>query len=515
MSDQNQNRRLEGLFQIAELLATLDVDEVLYQTLSLTTEAVGATKGSFFLLNEHGHALKRFIAARDLDPQERVIVSSRVLEDGAAGWVIANERAAIIDDTAIDARWVVLEDALRVRSAMCVPFFVENRLRGVMTLEHPEPSHFNPGDLRLVEAAVNQASAALRNAELFDRVQAQQHQLQAVLNSITEALLVVDHRWQIRMLNPAAENLVGVSANSVQGLRLDALSEKPLFTDLTEAVTKAEMSSGSQKFELRDKVAQRDFVATVTSLIPDAKESGYVIALYDVTTLKDLNRLKTHMIQMASHDLRNPLGVLIGYLDLLRTDIEAGLPADLSFIENMYQVITRMETLIATLLDSQRSDNELSMKLVPIDPYELLEEVFTNTLTLAAQHNHQVIRDVQSNLRPLRGDFIQLREAMDNLVNNAVKYTPDGGKIKIKAYTEDERFYFSVEDNGYGIPTDQQVNIFKPYFRAKQAQTEHIEGTGVGLSLVKEVVERHGGNLWFSSDEGDGSTFGFWLPVLS
>jgi signal transduction histidine kinase len=124
-------------------------------------------------------------------------------------------------------------------------------------------------------------------------------------------------------------------------------------------------------------------------------------------------------------------------------------------------------------------------------------------------------QNIQPTLRPLKGDFERLREAIKNLLDNASKYTPEGGSITITASSEEERFTFSVKDNGYGIPADQQSAIFQPYFRARNVATQHISGTGVGLSLVKEIVERHGGQVWFISKEGEGSTFGFWLPILS
>src|SRR3954452_454954 len=114
-----QARQLEDLVQVAQLITTLDLDQVLLHTLKLTTEVVGAQEGSFFLLDEQGRTLQRFIAARDMDPQRKQVVSHRVLEDGLAGWAIVNKQAALILDTASDDRWIVLDDELRVRSAIC------------------------------------------------------------------------------------------------------------------------------------------------------------------------------------------------------------------------------------------------------------------------------------------------------------------------------------------------------------------------------------------------------------
>ncbi len=510
-----QARQLEVLVQIAQLIATLDLDQVLLQTVKLTTEVVGATKGSFFLLDEQGRTLQRFIAARDIDPHMKQVVSHRVLEDGLAGWTLSNKQAAIIDDTAEDERWVVLDDELRVRSALCVPFFVDGQVRGVMTLEHPEPHHFTVDDLRLAQAVANQASAALRNAQLFDRVQSQQRQLQAVLASISEAVLVVDHDWRIKLMNPAAEQLLAAQAQEVEGRRLDELSNSTLFTSLTQAISAASATSSTQSYELRDESTGKDFVVNVAVLRrQDTEEVDYVIALYDVTSIKDLNRLKTHMIRMASHDLKNPLALLVGYLDMIYDDVSRGVLPDLSYIESLYRAVTRMETMIASLLETERAEHDSPMKRVPINPYDLIQHVLDDMLPLAEQHGHKVVKNIQPNLHPIKGDLVQLREALNNLFSNAIKYTPDGGTITLSAYVQDDRLYFSVSDTGYGIPADQQAQLFQPYFRARQAITEKVEGSGIGLSLVKEVVGRHGGNVWFNSQEGVGSTFGFWLPIL-
>jgi PAS domain S-box-containing protein len=513
MAENIQTRQLEVLFQVAQLITTLDLDEVLNETLNLTTGVVGATKGSFFLLDSDGK-LQRFISARNIaDTTKKQAVSHWVLEGGLAGWVLANGEGAIVNDTTQDERWITLDDLQRVRSALCVPFFVGGEARGVMTLEHPEPNHFKPEDLMLAKAVANQAGAALRNAQLFDRVEAQQQQLSAVMNSISEGLLAVDSMWHIKLVNPAAEAMLGVSADEAVGQRLDEVTTNPLFAQLVETIKEATLITQMYTFELRDDQTRKDYVVNVAPLQQESDgKAGYAIALYDVSSLKDLNRLKTHMIKMASHDLKGPLGLLVGYLDLMLTDMQAGMMPDRLYIDNIYKAITRMETLIASLLDAHRDEDSLQSK--PIDPYELIQDIVEDMTPVAAQHNLTLVKNIRSNLHPIKGDFVQLREAVNNFVTNAFKYTPDGGTITINMYTEEDRFYFSVQDTGYGIPEDQQAYIFKPNFRASQPETAHIEGTGVGLSLVKEVVERHGGQVWFNSRKGEGSTFGFWVPML-
>lgn len=514
---------VEMLVQIARLLATLDLDDVLWQTIDLTTRTVGAARGTFFLLDEQGETLQRFISAQNYDAETRQIVSRRVLEQGLAGWVMFHRQSALIEDTLTDPRWVILDaekELERVRSVLCVPFFVEGELRGVMTLEHPQPHHFTQAHLRLVEAAANQAAASLRNAQLFDRVQGQQRQLQAVLDSVSESLLVLDTLLCVRLANPAALNLIGVKEPSdVLGFNLEALAERldnPFLAQLAQKLDAALAQGDQSRFEVRDERNKRDFVANVARInAKRAAESGYVVALSDVSSLKDLTRLKTHMIQMASHDLKNPIGVLRNYLDVISADAQSGILPDPLFIENMYKVLARMESLVVNLLDIQRAEATEPLKREVFDPHALIAAALEDTLPMLRARQQILTQNIQPTLRPLKGDFERLREAIKNLLDNASKYTPEGGDITITASSEEERFTFSVKDNGYGIPTDQQAAIFQPYFRARNVTAQHISGTGVGLSLVKEIVERHGGQVWFISKEGEGSTFGFWLPILS
>src|SRR5258708_2373019 len=447
MDTKRETRQLEVLIQVAPLIETVDLDEVLLQTLKLTTEVVGASTGSFFLLNEESNTIQRFISARELDLHQKSEVSRSILEAGLAGWVFAHKVGVVLNDTAEDKRWLKLDDNLRVRSALCVPVFVDEQARGVLTLEHPEPNHFSDDDLRLAKVVVNQAGAALHNAQLFDRVQTQEHQLEALLDSGSEVLLTDDSDWRIQLLNSPPETLLGASANSLRSKRLDEASDNPLCKRLIEAIENENISQGTRTFELRDNETRSDYVVNVAVLEQAGLEGvGYAIALYDVTSLKDLNRLKSHMLKMASHDLKSPLGLLMGYVDLVGMDVNTGIVPDPAYIDSIYKAINRMEDLITTLLDANRADAD-GFVAVKIDPYELIQTVLDDMMPHASQHQHEIVQEIQSNLQPIKGDFVQLREAMNNLFGNAIKYTPDGGKITVSLYVGgDARFYFTVED---------------------------------------------------------------------
>src|SRR5450432_2012124 len=266
MDTKRESRQLEVLVQVAHLIETLDLDEVLLQMLKLTTEVVGASTGSFFLLDQEGSTLQRFISARDLDLHQKSEVSRSILERGLAGWVFENKIGVVLDDTAQDKRWLKLDDNLRVRSAICVPVFVDDQVRGVLTLEHSEPNHFAEDDLRLAKVVVNQAGSAVHNAQLFDQIQTQEHQLEALLDSVSEVLLTVDSEMRIRLLNSPAEILLGAPAKMLLGMRLEDASNNSLFVQLLEAIRESNITQGTRTFELRDDPTRRDFVVNVAVL---------------------------------------------------------------------------------------------------------------------------------------------------------------------------------------------------------------------------------------------------------
>lgn len=516
-----QTRQLEVLVRVSSLLSTLDLDRVLSEVVRLTTEVVGASQGTFFLLDEQGRGLtlQRFLSERNYDPEEKQYVSTRILNEGLANWVMVHKDAALVEDTLQDARWVTLDErkTLGARSALCVPFFFEDHVYGILTLEHPEPGHFVDSDKRLAKAVANQAAAAMRNAQLFDRTQSQQKQLEAVLNSTAEALFTIDHKARIGLINPAAEEVLRVRGEDVIGMEFSELAaQSPFISEIETAIRQANLTSGTQSFEVSEESTRRDFVVSVSVMRQQENQNvGSVVALHDVTSLKDLSRLKTHMLQMASHDLKNPLGVMLGYLDMLRDDTQNGIMPDMQFVDGMSRALERMDQLIQTLLNQERIEQQTSQHRQKIDIYALLDQVLADMDDSARAMGHTVELEVGQNIPLLSGDPVDLREAMGNLISNAIKYTPLGGTITIRMSAEDNRFFFSVVDTGLGIPADQQNAIFHKYFRAKQAATIEIEGTGLGLSLVKAVVERHGGTVWFQSEERVGSTFGFWLPLLT
>jgi signal transduction histidine kinase len=232
--------------------------------------------------------------------------------------------------------------------------------------------------------------------------------------------------------------------------------------------------------------------------------------------VSELEQLKTDMIRIAAHDLRNPLSLVSGYIELLKED-RAGLNEDqYSFIEAIDKAQRKMFKIIDDILSLQRVEAAGEGKQCEeIDLAKLISDLYRGHEARAQQKNQTYELAVPETPVTVCVDAAQIREAIDNLINNAIKYTPASGTVKVSLKVANGKAVFNVDDTGLGIPEDQQARLFQPFFRASNAKMSQIEGTGLGLHLVKNIIERHGGQMRFHSILGQGSQFGFEIPVES
>jgi signal transduction histidine kinase len=221
------------------------------------------------------------------------------------------------------------------------------------------------------------------------------------------------------------------------------------------------------------------------------------------------------MIRIAAHDLRNPLTAVNGYLDLLTFDLNGKMTRRQQDYFNMItQSMKTMQKIVLDILSLQRIETlHETANYTPVQINALVDELFEANQKRADDKGLLYRKALTKANLYVSGDQPQLREAIDNLIGNAIKYTPEGGRIEVRVNYDADRVIFAVEDTGYGIPEELQARLFQPFFRAKRPDTKAIEGTGLGLHLVKNIIERHGGNMFFTSRPGKGSTFGFSLAA--
>jgi PAS domain S-box-containing protein len=228
-----------------------------------------------------------------------------------------------------------------------------------------------------------------------------------------------------------------------------------------------------------------------------------------------LEGIKTDMIRIASHDLKNPLSVMRGYITLLIIDREQFDPIYHSFFEAMERSAERMHTLLEDILSLERIEQRAKQNtLTRFNLRDQLKDIMGECV-LQANAKSQAVSLEFDDEQPLwvRADEAQIYEAITNLIGNAIKYTPKGGEICVRLKQNEAQLHFEVQDNGYGIPEDRQEKLFQPFYRARTDETAEIDGTGLGLHLVKNIIERHKGQIIFESVYGQGSTFGFTLPI--
>jgi two-component system phosphate regulon sensor histidine kinase PhoR len=505
---------LKLLTQVSQLLTLLDLNSVMQQVIALMSNAVGATKASLFLQDGNDIDWDHIFLTRDLDPHQSIKVVRAVLTQGLAGWVLRHRQATVVYDTLTDSRWHIFpDDDTPARSALCVPFLDGDQVLAVLTLVHPEPHHFDDHHLYLMTIVANQAVVALRNAQLFNQIQSQQRQLEIVLHAIPDTLIVTDHEGRILLGNTSAARLLGQPGHEhLIGCRLDDFPDADqTLSPARRIISKPGTTGDYWSFETRSETTSQDFLVTMSRWVNPASDStGYVLVLHDVTTLRDLHRFKDEMLRVVSHDLRNPVALITTAYDMLKTDMpdlppDSDIPQYLAIIE---QSIQRMETMLDDLLRAETSSRQ------HINPVEMIEDVVGELRPLARNKNQQLQLDIKlDEVTSLLADPLLIREAITNYLSNAIKYTPRGGHIRVRAFVDDGRFVFIVEDDGIGIAPEHLPLVFEPYYRIEQADIEQEEGYGLGLSLVKTIIERHKGEVWVESDIGSGSRFGFWLPL--
>ena len=231
--------------------------------------------------------------------------------------------------------------------------------------------------------------------------------------------------------------------------------------------------------------------------------------------VSDLEQSKTNMIRVAAHDLRNPVGLVLGYTDLLLEERDSLSEHQREYLDSIHRAGNKMLKLINDILSLERITAGSPEQHQTISLCALAQEVFSANADNARQKSQRYTIVCDDDPLMVRGDTTTLREAMNNFIHNALKYTPPGNAITVRLEQRGAQAAFEVEDTGYGIPDDQQDRLFQPFYRARTTETYQIEGTGLGLNLVKIIIEKHGGKVYFNSTYGKGSLFGFELKIVA
>lgn len=352
----------------------------------------------------------------------------------------------------------------------------------------------------------------------------EQAKYKALISSIGDGLIITDWEGIITMINEQAEKKFCLNHGEAVGkffhelvVLLDDKGEKipPAKQPIHQTIlTGKRFVSDKYTFICRD---QSKFPASIVAapVILEGKIFGSIMLFKDITREKEIDRMKTEFISLASHQLRTPLSAMKWFLEMLLAGDAGKLSSEQrDFIENINQANERMIDLVNGLLNISRIESgRLIIDPRPTDLAKLVKDVIDELSVKFKEKNQTPVVSIHKKLPKIKIDPKLIRHVYMNLLTNAIKYSPKDTEIEIFVSRKGEEIISQITDHGYGIPANQQHKVFQKFFRGDNIIAVETDGTGLGLYLVKAIVESSGGRIWFRSEENKGTTFWFTLPL--
>lgn len=346
---------------------------------------------------------------------------------------------------------------------------------------------------------------------------------EAILSNIGHGIVVIDALGRMILVNKAAEILLGSKKDELLGKTWPhnlVIKDKegnnmtkeqiPIYQSIK---TRKKISTKNYTFTTND-MAEMPVSITTSPVIMNKELKAGVLVFYDITKEKEVDRMKTEFISLASHQLRTPLAAMKWFSEmLLSEDVGTLTDEQRDFVESISKSNERMISLVNALLNISRIESGriiIEPKEVVIE--DLLNDILDEFSEKFKEKNIKFLKSISSNMKKINVDPKLIKEVYVNLISNALKYTPDNGEISIFISEKSDEIVSQVSDTGYGIPKEDHDKIFGKFFRASNITKVETDGSGLGLYLVKAIIESSGGRIWFKSEEGKGTTFWFSLP---
>lgn len=512
--------------------SSLDLEEVLARIVNETVKLMGVRRGAIVLWGENGHDI-RILAEHTTDDQSakpsfaQISVSENYsdIKDVAEELPAFDLPAEVSQEISFPLRHLLADywnlKATDHSSTLVTSMRWQKQLLGAIILNDLAPERtFTKADHDLLALIAGQAAVAIENARLFKAATDERNRTSAILYSIADGVFTTDLDLKITSLNPAAEAMTGHQAAEVLGrvyteaLDMSDRNGKRIVLETSPCYQAVANKTATEPrvFQVKQADGNSMLIALVAAPISDSSSgiSGVVGVFRDVTQEQEIARLKDEFVSLVSHELRTPMASVLGFSELILTRKLSENKLNL-YVETIYKEAQRLSTLINDFLDIQRMESGRQIyNYTEVDFKLLLRAV----LDLFATQRERLMVEMPDNLPPLWIDPDRVVQALTNLVGNAIKYSPNGGQVFIKAYLNgDNMVEIAVQDFGLGIPKDALGQLFTKFYRVDNSDRREIGGTGLGLAISREIVEAHGGKIWVDSDLGKGSTFYFTLPA--
>jgi len=540
-----EQQNTETLLRIlTEVSSSLDLDRALNRTLSLLNDAIGAEQGTIMLLHPDDNQLHYRAGYGYLSDRAEQGGRGFTLKvgEGLAGWVVQNREAALIDNLQSDKRWVQSESGSREhRSSIVAPLLVAEDVIGVLMVFRREERYFTPDALNLVKAIASQVAVAINNAHLYELIRDQAERLgsmlrkeqeeasrsQAILEAVADGVLVTGPNNRITFLNASIQQILDIKADRVIDQPLEDFGG--LFGRAASSwmETIRNWSQSPSSYQSGDTYAEQlelgDGRIALIHLAPVILQNdflGTVSIFRDITHEVEVDRLKSEFVATVSHELRTPMTAIKGYVDVLLMGAAGAVNENQSHFLNIVKGnIDRLNILVNDLLDISRIEaGRVILTPQPLDLREIVEDVIGDALRRSQEEGKPmaISLDAPKTLPRVMGDAERIRQVIDNLVDNAYHYTPENGTIQVGIHALDgTEVQVDVADDGVGIAPADQERVFERFYRGEHPLVLATPGTGLGLPIVRQLVEMHNGKIWMKSEglPGKGSTFSFTLPI--
>lgn len=520
------------------------------ETFALATRVIGSARRREDLLNEIRSQVHDVVDALQVnlylldEETDRLTLSlptyterqpiSYAVGEGTVGWVARYPDVHLVDQIhpATDLATELSKSvSFPVRSVLYAPMSHRGRIVGVVeAVRGADQRPFENRHLQIAEALATEAAVALENVSLYEKLEGrveianrrllaafqelkqERDRISAIVTNMADGVILTDAQRRIRFLNPAAAHMLNLDPGDTEGqLASEVLPYPPILEQLDgDAKPSVEIPRLHLAEPCRIILSPR----TVRLISEQGTHTGAITVLSDITLLEELSEMKTEFVSIVSHELRTPLTSIMGFAQTLRGDLATLEEHERSeFLGIIEQESNRLLVMINDLLDMSRMEagRPLPINYALVNIKQLAEHVVRFQSVTTTLHNFAF--EFPENAPAVQADPDKVEQILTNLVSNAIKYSPKGGEVALGAYSEDDYCTIYVRDRGIGMTAEEVSRLFQPYQRIDRDAIKGIRGTGLGLYLVRALVEAHRGRVWVESEPGKGSSFYLSLPL--
>jgi signal transduction histidine kinase len=546
-----EQRRLAALSHVSlSMGASLDLNEVLTQVMDAVIELTHAERGFLMLIDPTSGNLEvraaRNIERETLERKDMEFSRSVIRE------VVENGKGVVTTDAQNDPRFSQQQSVVyyALRSVMCAPLRARNQIIGVIYVDNRAQTNlFTGDDLSLLNTFATQAAIAIENARLYTLTDQALAARVAELETLTQIdrklnarldlaraleitrdtaieqtgaaegwLLLADAEDKLQLVaGPAEEFDLLLNSQVVQQCLKEVSPQHVPAHDGEPARLLAAMLYTGKPVGLIVVEAPSNFPGTAIQFV-DRLSSRAASAIQNARlyqAVQDANQAKTKFVSVVTHELRVPMTSIRGYTDLLKQGAIGPVnEMQANFLGVIRNNVDRMSVLVSDLADISRIESgRMSLNCLMINAAEQVNETLNNLRTRAGERGQTINTDIAETLPQIYADPVRVVQVLTNLINNAIKYTPENGNITVKVFQSDHFVRYEVTDTGIGIAPEDQVKLFSQFFRSEDPAVREQQGWGLGLSVTRLLVESMGGEISFHSELQKGSTFWFTLPT--